>query len=127
MKSSRLFAGILIFSLAMPTAALAEEDLNNETATTQLEGTEPILVIAPAPHYSMKATTSSLKTTIKISTSLTSTALKLVASKSGVKAKKTFTFKTNASGNYTLKSKVNLKGYTLVLLNGTTELSRSKA
>ena len=48
----------------------------------------------------------------------------MVASKKGSKKKYTYKIVTDANGDYTFKSSVNLKGFTLILLKGSEELDR---
>jgi hypothetical protein len=63
-------------------------------------------------------------TRIQVSTGYNLTALTVVASKKGSKKKYTYRITTNADGERKFKSGLNLRGYTVVLLKGTTELDR---
>jgi hypothetical protein len=64
------------------------------------------------------------KTRIEISTEWVDTRLTVVATKKGSKKKYSYKVTTNSSGDYTFKSSVNLKGFTLVLYKGSEELDR---
>jgi hypothetical protein len=63
-------------------------------------------------------------TRIQVSTGYNLTALTVVATKKGSKKKYTYKITTNADGERKFKSGLNLRGYTVVLLKGTTELDR---
>ena len=63
-------------------------------------------------------------TRIQVSTGYNSTALTVVATKKGSKKKYTYKITTNADGERKFKSGINLRGYTVVLYKGTTELDR---
>ena len=63
-------------------------------------------------------------TRIQVSTGYNLTALTVVATKKGSKKKYTYRITTNADGERKFKSGLNLRGYTVVLLKGTTELDR---
>ena len=64
------------------------------------------------------------KTKVVVSTEWENTKLSVKAIKKGSKKSYTFRFSTNGNGDYTFKSSVNLKGYTLVLYKGAEELDR---
>ena len=117
---ARVALPVIALSLISPLAH-GEEDLFNETATTQIENPEVVLA---APSYALKATTTGGKTSIKVTTNLPNTTLTAIASKSGVKAKLTFRFKTNAKGIAIVSSRVNLRGYVFVLYNGAAKVSQ---
>ena len=63
-------------------------------------------------------------TRIEVSTGYTLTAMTVVATKKGSKKKYTYRITTNADGDRKFKSGLNLRGYTVVLYKGTTELDR---
>jgi hypothetical protein len=63
-------------------------------------------------------------TRILVSTGYNLTALTVVATKKGSKRKYTYKITTNADGERKFKSGLNLRGYTVVLLKGSTELDR---
>jgi hypothetical protein len=63
-------------------------------------------------------------TRIEVSTGWNSTAMRVVASKKGVKKKYTYKITTNSVGERKFRAGLNLRGYTLVLLKGSTELDR---
>ena len=63
-------------------------------------------------------------TRIEVSTGDTLTALTVVATKKGSKKKYTYKITTNADGDRKFKSGLNLRGFTVVLYKGTTELDR---
>ena len=63
-------------------------------------------------------------TRIQVSTGYNSTAMTVVATKKGSKKKYTYKITTNADGERKFKSGINLRGYTVVLYKGTTELDR---
>jgi hypothetical protein len=63
-------------------------------------------------------------TRIQISTGYNSTAMTVVATKKGSKRKYTYKITTNADGERKFKSGLNLRGYTVVLFKGSTELDR---
>lgn len=63
-------------------------------------------------------------TLIQVSTGYVSTAMTVVATKKGSKKKYTYKITTNADGDRKFKSGLNLRGYTVVLYKGTTELDR---
>jgi hypothetical protein len=64
------------------------------------------------------------KTRIEVSTEWVSSKLTIVATKKGSKKKFTYRITTDSDGNYLFKSSVNLKGFTLILLKGSEELTR---
>ena len=63
-------------------------------------------------------------TRIQVSTGYLSTALTVVATKKGSKKKYTYKITTNAEGDRKFKSGLNLRGYTVILYKGSTELDR---
>ncbi len=63
-------------------------------------------------------------TQIYVSTGYISTAMTVVATKKGWKKKYTYKITTNADGDRKFKSGLNLRGYTVVLYKGSTELDR---
>lgn len=63
-------------------------------------------------------------TRIQVSTGYNLTAMTVVATKKGSKKKYTYKITTNADGERKFKSGLNLRGYTVVLLKGSTELDR---
>jgi hypothetical protein len=63
-------------------------------------------------------------TRIEVSTGYIRTAMTVVATKKGSKKKYTYKITTNADGDRKFKSGLNLRGYTLILYKGTTELDR---
>ena len=67
---------------------------------------------------------SSGTTRIDVSTGYSATLLRVVATKEGVKKKYTYRFTTNSDGDRIFRTALNLRGYTLVLFNGVTELDR---
>ena len=73
---------------------------------------------------SVIATVVGTKTRIAVASAWANTRLNVVASKKGSKKKYTYRFTTNSEGDYTFKSSVNLKGYTVILYKGAEELDR---
>jgi hypothetical protein len=63
-------------------------------------------------------------TRIQVSTGYNETAMRVVASKKGVKKKYTYRITTNTNGERVFKAGLNLRGFTLVLIKGSTELDR---
>lgn len=63
-------------------------------------------------------------TRIEVSTGYSATAMRVVASKKGVKKKYTYRITTNSNGERIFRASLNLRGYTLVLIKGSTELDR---
>lgn len=63
-------------------------------------------------------------TRIQVSTGYNLTGMTVVATKKGSKKKYTYRITTNADGERKFKSGLNLRGYTVVLLKGSTELDR---
>jgi hypothetical protein len=63
-------------------------------------------------------------TRIEVSTGYSATAMRVVASKKGVKKKYTYRLTTNSNGERIFRASLNLRGYTLVLIKGSTELDR---
>jgi hypothetical protein len=63
-------------------------------------------------------------TRIEVSTGYTLTAMTVVATKKGSKKRYTYKITTNADGDRKFKSGLNLRGYTVVLYKGSTELDR---
>ena len=64
------------------------------------------------------------KTRIAVATEWVSTKLLVTATKKGSKKKYSYRFTTDENGDYTFKSSVNLKGFTLILYKGGEELDR---
>jgi len=116
--------------------------IDTRTATTRIETATVIVPVAiPAPDEdlstldeitpeeeiidSIDAVVQSNGTTrIQVSTGYNLTALTVVATKKGSKKKYTYKITTNADGERKFKSGLNLRGYTVVLYKGTTELDR---
>ena len=67
----------------------------------------------------------SKKSRIDIDSSYPSTKLTVIASKKGMKKKLTYHVTTKNDGTLSFTTPINLKGYTVILLNGTNELDRS--
>jgi hypothetical protein len=63
-------------------------------------------------------------TRIEVSTGYNSTAMRVVASKKGSKKRYTYRITTNSVGERIFRAKLNLRGFTLVLIKGSTELDR---
>jgi hypothetical protein len=63
-------------------------------------------------------------TRIQVSTGYDKTAMRVVASKRGSKKKYTYRITTNTNGERIFRASLNLRGYTLVLIKGSTELDR---
>jgi hypothetical protein len=63
-------------------------------------------------------------TRIQVSTGYNLTALTVVATKKGSKKRYTYKITTNADGERKFKSGINLRGYTVILYKGSTELDR---
>jgi hypothetical protein len=116
--------------------------IDTRTATTRIETATVIVPVAiPAPDEdlstldeitpeeeiidSIDAVVQSNGTTrIQVSTGYNLTALTVVATKKGSKKKYTYKITTNADGDRKFKSGLNLRGYTVVLYKGATELDR---
>jgi hypothetical protein len=115
---------------------------DTRTATTPLETTTAVIPVAiPAADEdlstldeitpeeeiidSIEAVVQSNGTTrIQVSTGYNLAAMTVVATKKGSKKKYTYRITTNADGERKFKSGLNLRGYTVVLLKGSTELDR---
>jgi glucoamylase len=63
-------------------------------------------------------------TRIEVSTGYNSTAMRVVASKKGSKKRYTYRITTNSVGERIFRASLNLRGFTLVLIRGSTELDR---
>ena len=63
-------------------------------------------------------------TRIEISTGFSATAMRVVATKRGLKKRYTYRITTNSEGDRRFRARLNLRGYTLVLFKGSTELDR---
>jgi hypothetical protein len=115
---------------------------DTRTATMPLETTTAVIAVAiPAADEdlstldeifpeeeiidSIEAVVQSNGTTrIQVSTGYNLTGMTVVATKKGSKKKYTYRITTNADGERKFKSGLNLRGYTVVLYKGTTELDR---
>jgi hypothetical protein len=124
------------------TSAPSSTIIDTRTATTRIEtATVTIPVSIPAADEdlstldeifpeeeiidSIDAVVQSNGTTrIQVSTGYNLAALTVVATKKGSKKKYTYKITTNADGERKFKSGINLRGYTVVLLKGSTELDR---
>ena len=127
---------------ATVTSAPSSTIVDTITATTRIETATVIVPVSiPAPDEdlstldeitpeeeiidSIDAVVQSNGTTrIQVSTGYNLTALTVVATKKGSKKKYTYKITTNADGERKFKSGLNLRGYTVVLYKGTTELDR---
>mgnify|MGYP000400641677 CR=1 FL=1 len=127
---------------ATVTSAPSSTIVDTISATTRIETATVIVPVSiPAPDEdlstldeitpeeeiidSIEAVVQSNGTTrIQVSTGYNLTALTVVATKKGSKKKYTYRITTNADGERKFKSGLNLRGYTVVLLKGTTELDR---
>ena len=127
---------------ATVTSAPSSTIVDTRTATTRIETATVIVPVSiPAPDEdlstldeitpeeeiidSIDAVVQSNGTTrIQVSTGYNLTALTVVATKKGSKKKYTYKITTNADGERKFKSGLNLRGYTVVLLKGSTELDR---
>ena len=127
---------------ATATSAPSSTIIDTRTATTRIETATVIVPVSiPAPDEdlstldeitpeeeiidSIDAVVQSNGTTrIQVSTGYNLTALTVVATKKGSKKKYTYKITTNADGERKFKSGLNLRGYTVVLYKGTTELDR---
>jgi hypothetical protein len=63
-------------------------------------------------------------TRIEVSTGYSATAMRVVATKKGVKKRYIYRITTNSDGDRIFRASLNLRGYTLVLIKGSTELDR---
>jgi hypothetical protein len=63
-------------------------------------------------------------TRIEVSTGYSATPMRVVARKKGVKKKYTYRITTNSVGDRIFRASLNLRGFTLVLIKGSTELDR---
>jgi len=68
--------------------------------------------------------TGSKLTKIEISSDFPNTKLRIIATSKSSKKKLTFNIGTDLDGNFSFKTSTNLRGYTLILLNGPSELDR---
>jgi hypothetical protein len=127
---------------ATVTSAPSSTIVDTISATTRIETATVIVPVSiPAPDEdlstldeitpeeeiidSIDAVVQSNGTTrIQVSTGYNLTALTVVATKKGSKKKYTYKITTNADGERKFKSGLNLRGYTVVLYKGTTELDR---
>ena len=127
---------------ATVTSAPSSTIVDTRTATTRIETATVIVPVSiPAPDEdlstldeitpeeeiidSIDAVVQSNGTTrIQVSTGYNLTALTVVATKKGSKKKYTYKITTNADGERKFKSGLNLRGYTVVLLKGSTLLDR---
>ena len=128
---------------SIATSAPSSTIIDTRTATTRIEtATVTIPVSIPAADEdlstldeifpeeeiidSIDAVVQSNGTTrIQVSTGYNLAALTVVATKKGSKKKYTYKITTNADGERKFKSGINLRGYTVVLLKGSTELDRT--
>lgn len=124
------------------TSAPSSTIVDTITATTRIETATAIVPVSiPAPDEdlstldeitpeeeiidSIDAVVQSNGTTrIQVSTGYNLTALTVVATKKGSKKKYTYKITTNSDGERKFKSGLNLRGYTVVLYKGATELDR---
>jgi hypothetical protein len=124
------------------TSAPSSTILDTRTAITSIESATVIAPVAiPAADEdlstldeifpeeeiidSIEAVVQSNGTTrIQVSTGYNLAAMTVVATKKGSKKKYTYKITTNADGERKFKSGLNLRGYTVVLLKGSTELDR---
>lgn len=97
-----------------------------ETPTVTSFDTGTAVMALSASVNTVDAVVVANKTRIAISTEWSNTYLTVVATKKGTKKKYTFQIKTDGSGDFLLKSNVNLKGFTVVLMKGKEELDRDK-
>ena len=127
---------------ATVTSAPSSTIVDTRTATTRIETATVIVPVSiPAPDEDLStldeitpeeeiidsidaAVQSNGTTRIQVSTGYNLTALTVVATKKGSKKKYTYKITTNADGERKFKSGLNLRGYTVVLLKGSTELDR---
>jgi hypothetical protein len=98
-----------------PSASSGDEDLS---LVDEVEAEEEIIDSIDA------AIQSNGTTVITVGTGYNLTSMTVVATKKGSKKKYTYKIKTNADGERKFKSGVNLRGFTVVLLKGSTELDR---
>ena len=106
-------------SAVVPVAPIAPTSaVDPESGLDEVEAEEEII-------DSIVAVVQSNGTTrIEVSTGYTLTAMTVVATKKGSKKKYTYKITTNADGDRKFKSGLNLRGFTVVLYKGTTELDR---
>ena len=106
-------------SAVVPVAPIAPTSaVDPESGLDEVEAEEEII-------DSIVAVVQSNGTTrIEVSTGYTLTAMTVVATKKGSKKKYTYKITTNTDGDRKFKSGLNLRGFTVVLYKGTTELDR---
>jgi hypothetical protein len=125
-----------------PTSESSTTSSDTRTVTSPQETITALVAVAiPAPDEdlstldeifpeeevidSIEAVVQSNGTTrIQVSTGYNLTGLTVVASKKGLKKKYTYKITTNAEGERKFKSGLNLRGFTVVLYKGSTELDR---
>ena len=127
---------------ATATSAPSSTIFETPTAMARVETTTVTMPVAiPAPDEDLStldeifpeeeivdsiiAVVQTNKTTrIEVSTGYALTSMTVVATKKGSKKKYTYKITTNADGDRKFKSGINLRGYTVVLYKGSTELDR---
>jgi hypothetical protein len=127
---------------ATATSAPSSTIVETPTAMARVETTTITMPVAiPAPDEDLStldeifpeeeivdsiiAVVQTNKTTrIEVSTGYALTSMTVVATKKGSKKKYTYKITTNADGDRKFKSGINLRGYTVVLYKGSTELDR---
>jgi hypothetical protein len=103
---------------SQPVAPTSSSSSDDDGTLDEVEAEEEII-------DSIEAVVQSNGTTrIQVSTGYLSTALTVVATKKGSKKKYTYKITTNAEGDRKFKSGLNLRGYTVILYKGSTELDR---
>lgn len=103
---------------SQPVAPTSNPSSDDDGTLDEVEAEEEII-------DSIEAVVQSNGTTrIQVSTGYLSTALTVVATKKGSKKKYTYKITTNAEGDRKFKSGLNLRGYTVILYKGSTELDR---
>ena len=103
---------------SQPAAPTSTSSSNDDESLDEVAAEEEII-------DSIEAVVQSNGTTrIQVSTGYLSTALTVVATKKGSKKKYTYKITTNAEGDRKFKSGLNLRGYTVILYKGSTELDR---
>ncbi len=110
-----------------PTNAGNGSSATNQSGNSSSDGsTVPDLSAEEVINDSIAVTlVSSKKSRIDIESSYPSTRLLVTASKKGVKVKLTYRITTKADGSFTFNTAVNLRGYTVILFVGKTELDRT--
>ncbi len=104
-------------------ASAATADIPTPTPADDLDSL-PEVVAEEEVSNTVEAKIVGSKTRIEVSTEWVSSKLSITAFKKGVKKKYIYRFSTDGNGNYTFKSNVNLKGFTLILFKGSQELDR---